>query len=96
MILRKIDAMHKLFGVTPGKKCGECHHLTTYQQGLRRWFKCDIYGQPSSVATDWRKKWQACGLFDRPAPKGYRKIIKTITRKPSEMLPIDGQIDMFE
>ena len=94
-VLRKIDAMHKLFGISPGKRCGDCQHLRTYQQGQRRWFKCELYGTSASVATDWVKKWDACGLFDKPAPKGYRQIIKTLTNDPKKIMPIMGQIDMF-
>lgn len=95
MVLRKIDAMHKLFGTTPGKRCGDCPHLRTYQHGQRRWFKCVVYGTSASIATDWVKKWEACGLFDKPVPKGYRQIIRTLTNDPKKILPVEGQIDMF-
>lgn len=95
MVVRKIAAMHKLFGVTPGQKCGDCPHLRTYQHGYTRWFKCEIYGTSASVSTDWVKKWQACGLFNKPAPKGYTSIIRTLTSEPKKIMPVEGQIDMF-
>lgn len=94
MVLRKIDAMHKLFGVTPGEKCGDCVHLCSFRQS-RSWFKCAIYGNTRSVSSDWVKKWPACGLFNKPAPKGYRQIIRTLTNDPKKILPVEGQIDMF-
>ena len=88
---RKIAAMHKLFGVTPGQKCGDCPHLLTFRQS-RSWFKCEIYGDTRS---DWVKKWPACGLFNKPAPKGYRSIIRTLMSDPKKIMPVEGQIDMF-
>ena len=96
MAERKIHAMHRLFGVTEGKKCGDCPHLLTYKQGDRRWFKCRLYGTSASIATDWVKKWTACGLFDKPAPKNHRAIIRTLINDPKRILPVEGQIDMFE
>lgn len=91
---RKIEAMHKLFGITPGQKCGDCPHLRIYEQS-RRWYKCSIYGCTRSASSDWAKKWQACGLFGKPAPKGYTSIIKTLLSDPKKLLPVEGQIDMF-
>lgn len=91
----RIDAMHKLFGVTPGEKCRDCPHLLTYEHGRRRWFKCSIYGTSPSTASDWAKKWPACGLFDKPAPKGYQKLIKMIKSDSKKIMPIEGQIDIF-
>ena len=91
---RKIAAMHKLFGTTPDKRCGECPHLRTHQHGMRRWFKCEIYGESASVSTDWVKKWPACGLFDKPAPNGYTSIIRTLKSDPKRFEPVEGQIPM--
>lgn len=91
---RKIAAMHKFFGTTPDKKCGDCPHLHTYRHGTKRWFKCEIYGESASVSTDWVKKWLACGLFDKPAPKGYTSIIRTLKSDPKRFEPVEGQIPM--
>lgn len=91
---RKIEAMHKLFGVTPGQKCGDCPHLLTFKQS-RSWFKCEIYGDTRSVSSDWVKKWPACGLFNKPAPKGYTSIIRTLMRDPKKIMPVEGQLDIF-
>lgn len=47
-----------------GKTCGECDHLLQLDRGYRkRFFKCELYGRSSSAASDWRKKWPACGQF---------------------------------
>lgn len=41
--------------------CGQCGHL----RDEYRYFKCEVYGASASEATDWRKKWDACGAFKR-------------------------------
>lgn len=92
---RKIAVMHKLFGITEGMKCGDCVYLLTFQQS-RRWFKCSVYGCTHSVSSDWTKKWTACGLFNKPVPKGYSSIIRTLRNNPKKIEPVDGQIDIFE
>lgn len=61
--LRKIDAMHHLFGEIEGKRCADCEHLCkkTYN---KTYYKCECYGESNSEATDWAKSWTACGLIE--------------------------------
>jgi hypothetical protein len=59
---RRIRDMHAVYGVTQGRTCGHCVHLERYSQGTK-WFKCGLSRKSSSVATDWRAGWPACGLF---------------------------------
>jgi hypothetical protein len=54
--------MYKQHGTRPGRTCGECSNLITYQYG-GRYFKCGLSRVTSSAASDWRKKWTACGKF---------------------------------
>ena len=95
---RKIDAMHMLFGVLPDKRCEDCSHLIKgrYHDMILR--KCTVYGATHSEASDWRKKYVACGLFNKPWSGG--EVIKALKRKNAkkvnEVFPIDGQIGMFE
>lgn len=91
-IKRKIDAMHERFGILPDKRCEDCSNLIQGDYHDRHLRKCTVYGATHSEATDWRKKYIACGMFC----KDYngRKIIdllKSAPRKVDEMQPIDGQ-----
>jgi len=63
--LRKSEFMWYMHGKREDKKCGECGHLITEgsEKGPTVYFKCDLYGTSSSEATDWRKKYIACGLW---------------------------------
>lgn len=55
--------MRGKFGNGPdGATCGGCAHLVRVGRN-RAYFKCDVYGISSSEATDFRKKWLACGKF---------------------------------
>jgi len=69
---RKLAYMHMKFGasaqledVEPPRTCGSCRHLHTFEGNTKCYFKCMQYGVSKSEATDWRKKWAACGLFQR-------------------------------
>lgn len=63
---KKIDLMHELFGSGhPSDKCGTCMHLMRYTAN-RSYFKCECYGETSSDASDWRKKYPSCGLYNVP------------------------------
>lgn len=57
--------MIRIHGEVPlGKTCGECAKLDTRKQGMKRFHKCTARGCSFSSATDHRKKWRACGLFE--------------------------------
>lgn len=61
---KPLIAMHSTHGHGPVEaKCGQCTHLHQHQVGYSRFFKCHIYGRTGSNASDWRKKWEACGRF---------------------------------
>ena len=53
MILRKIDAMHSMFGVLPDKRCEDCANLIQGDYHDRHYRKCLIYGATHCEATDW-------------------------------------------
>jgi hypothetical protein len=62
--VKPLIAMHARYGHGPAdKKCGECARLDRYQPGNTKFFKCSLYGASRSAASDWRKKWEACGGF---------------------------------
>lgn len=97
MALRKIDLMHRQFGKCEGHTCGECNNLVEgrYQGKILR--KCKVYGMTHSEASDWAKRWLACGLFNKPW--GDKPIIRLVrpTRIDKEEIqnaPVEGQISM--
>lgn len=55
--------MLALYGQRRGFTCGRCKHLLDNGKN-RPIFKCAKFGETRSAATDWRVKWQACGLFE--------------------------------
>ena len=95
MSLRKIDLMHHLFGELPDRKCKDCNHLISHQQS-RKWYKCEIYGDTSSEASDWRLKYTACGMIDNPDYSGnpVMNLWRIYNKKPDEQ--IEGQVSLFE
>ena len=93
---RKIAAMHKYYGEANGKTCGQCPWLYRVTGYNRAWYKCAAYGNSNSEATDWAKRWNACGLIDGDI-NGLTpmvEILKHASRKEPEQ-PLKGQVDMF-
>ena len=91
MLYRKIDAMHKRYGVVENHKCKECCNLVTHTYD-KKYFKCTAYGTSSSEATDWAKKWQACGLFNKPVEPNN---LRANNLKTNETEPMEKQISLF-
>lgn len=78
----------------PEAICRDCRHLKTIQAGGRKVYKCAVYGETSSDATDWRIGWLACGMYG----KAYtgKPVIETAGRRRAEPDPqIDGQLSLF-
>ena len=95
-MLRKIDEMHRRFGVLQGKRCEDCGNLIKGFCGNTFLRKCTVYGATHSEASDWRKKYVACGMFDKEW--SGREIIRTIhnagAKAPEQ--PLEGQMTMEE
>jgi hypothetical protein len=47
--------------------CGQCVFLVASRGHRRYWYKCQKYRITGCEATDWRRKWTACGAFE-PSP----------------------------
>ena len=91
-IKRKIEAMHERFGIFPDKRCENCSNLIQGDYHGVHLRKCTVYGATHSEATDWRKKYVACGMYCKEY--NGRKIInllKSEPRKVDEIQPLDGQ-----
>ena len=72
-MIRKIGLMHKLYGIGDGI-CGTCSHFVEgrYHDKILR--KCEIYGLTHSEASDWARRWQACGLKNKET--GHENVIR--------------------
>lgn len=93
-MVRKIDLMHREFGITESHTCGECCNMERYRYRSRIYKKCRVYGCTNSEASDWALGWGACGMFG----KEYNgtEIIKMISQKKAKTeMPVDGQIGLF-
>lgn len=91
----KIALMHELFGTTEEQKCKDCSNLVRHRQS-RVWYKCSVYGETASEASDWRLKYDACGYFNKEYD--WIPVIeykKHMSRKQEEV-QIDGQLSLFE
>ncbi len=65
MTIRKIELMYKTFGKCEGHTCSECSNLETWRISDRVVRKCAVYGLTYSEASDWAKRHQACGMFNK-------------------------------
>lgn len=71
--LRKFERMWAQYGKREDKRCGDCEHMIIkYGDVPASYFKCKFYGTSSSEATDWRRKYLACGLFKERDGEGTR------------------------
>lgn len=91
-MIKKIDRMHALFGIDPCRKCGECPNLVCGRYRSKILKKCRAYGLTHSQASDWAKRWTACGLFGREYTG--RDVIE-LTDRVNLAVPLEGQIDLF-
>ena len=99
-MIRKIEAMHMLFGKCENAKCENCLFLSSVLYS-RKYYKCDIYGDSRSEATDWAKSWTACGLVhSETTADDFRRQWGTalhyiMAHRPKEPEPqIEGQMCM--
>lgn len=92
MTIRKIDAMHKYYGIASGR-CENCPHFIT-KVFDRKYHKCLVYGDSNSEATDWRCGYTACGLIDKPFPADETRIVTRIIASKTDKEPIPGQLVM--
>lgn len=98
MAIRKQQLMYKEFGMCDGHLCGECSNLVEgrYHDKILR--KCKVYGLTHSEASDWAKRWLACGMFNKPYTGG--PIIDLVRRgggkRPPEAPeePLEGQMSL--
>ena len=93
---RKIEAMHQNFGVLPDKRCENCINLIQGKYHGIHLRKCTVYGATHSAASDWRKKYVACGMYNTEYTG--RPIIELLksAKKTVDDAPIDGQVVLYD
>ena len=92
---RKIDLMHWYFGIDRSHKCGECANLVEGRYHNRILRKCRVYGLTHSAASDWAKKYTACGMFGKEWHG--REIISLVRSGRNAKGPVatmDGQMEI--
>ena len=92
----RIKLMYQLFGSDSEHKCKECSHLIIIQEN-KRYNKCKCYGITNSESTDWRQKWNACGLYN----KEYNgnpiiDVKKHMARPKRNDEQIEGQMSLYD
>lgn len=81
MSKHSIQVMYDLFGRDEKHKCKECSNLERLSEGSSR-FKCKVWGYSASSASDFRKKWDACGKFNKEhKDKPVKEIARHLPRK---------------
>ena len=60
-----VNPMIRLHGRGNGGHCGSCAHLVPFSyRSNRTYWKCDRYTMSHCSASDFRKKWNACRLYE--------------------------------
>lgn len=99
MAIKKIELMHRTFHRCEGHTCGECSNLEEYRGNTRTYRKCKAYGVTDSEASDWAKRWQACGLFNKHwGDKPIMRLVRPTRtdQEEAQRVPLDGQMNLEE
>lgn len=59
----RLNDMHRIHGRDDGHRCGQCAYLVHVGNGRRSYTKCSLNRISRCHATDWCKRWPACGKF---------------------------------
>ena len=84
--------MRKIYGDGKGI-CKDCPHLVKNRYN-RTYYKCLAYGDSSSIATDWRIHYIACGLKTKELPQRTMMETKKHFTKIKEQTVLDGQMEL--
>lgn len=60
--IKKVNPLHKVYGTTPGRKCGECEHHYFKERG-NKYPKCDLRKNGCTQKSDHSSRFEACGKF---------------------------------
>lgn len=96
MVNRKIVAMHREYGQDAAHRCAGCPNLCIYATSSYTRHKCKAYGDSCSSATDWAKRWTACGLYGKPIAAAHVPLIKRLKPAKQQEKPLDEQLGFLE
>ena len=91
MAIRKIDLMHRIFGKCEGHTCRECSNLAEGVYHSKTLRKCKVYGMTHSEASDWAKRWLACGQFNKPWYRG--PVMQLVRRDRNPKQAVEPEVD---
>ena len=97
MALRKLELMYREFGKCENHTCRECSNLVEFEYHSRTYRKCKVYGMTDSEASDWAKRWLACGMFNKQWNGGnIMRLVRPERKAKTEAdnTPIEGQLQM--
>lgn len=96
---KPIEIMHYYFATSKDNHCETCCNLIEMNIGKKTVRKCRAYGITCSNKSDWAKKWQACGLYEKEV--NHQVISDTAKRMFSRIgiryeppTNIDGQMKL--
>ncbi|MDR1703478.1 MAG: hypothetical protein LBS19_02165 [Clostridiales bacterium] len=92
---RKIDLMHKLYGIS-AQICGDCCNYVSELYHDKKLRKCERYGLTHSEASDWKKSAAACGMFNVPMKDNEAPVIRTVRGERIKDGPMEGQMTLCE
>ncbi len=72
----KIGAMYREYGEMEGVLCRNCCNFTTIAVDGKHHCKCKAYGITREANTNWRSKYEACGLYNTPIGNKYNQYLK--------------------
>lgn len=93
---RKIAAMHREYGKDIAHRCADCPNLCIHATTSHTLYKCIAYGVSASAATDWRKRWTACGLYGKTLAIDHVPLMKRLKPARRKEETLDGQMTFFE
>jgi hypothetical protein len=64
-VKHQLSLMWRTYGRRESQVCGTCAQLYKRKGNTKYYFKCKLYGDTCGEGTDWRKKWLACGRWER-------------------------------
>lgn len=89
--MKKISAMYQWSGGADYcHTCYECRNCIKTRKGSRQVYKCLIYGNTNSEATDWKASYIACKAFNQDPPE--RPLIETGISRKKGNTEIEGQM----
>ena len=63
----------------------------------KRYYKCEIYGISHGEATDWRRSYTACGMYNVPQDmRRWVPLAEQIKHSPKVLPPLEGQMRIEE